>query len=181
MTAAARRKRRTGAKTDQIDASGNRQDPSPRTRSVDPCGALIPTKTPLVRDRLPPRTPRRTRHGAEPPARRYGETPKRVPHRNHFSGQRQRTQPSRSYAARRQICSGSCGPKSYHPDTGIEPPGQRPCCEETTRAVKASGTTLTDICAIAQLGAAEIIAHTGNPGNYTTKDRHMPWPTVQPP
>ena len=36
MTAAARRKRRTGAKTDQIDASGDRQDSSPRTRSVGP-------------------------------------------------------------------------------------------------------------------------------------------------
>ena len=126
----------------------------PENPICGPRGAPIPTKTPLVRDRLPPRTPRRTHMALN---RLHGDMkkpPKRVPHRNHFSGQRQRTQPSRSYAAQRQIRSGSCAAKSYHPDTGIEPPGQRPAAEEITRAVKASGTTLTHICAYRAAGSS---------------------------
>ena len=170
MTAAARRGRRTSAKTDQIDALeiariAARDDdlPAPRCTAGDPdIACIVGYRSELVTERtaalnrlhsdlmkircgyhtkLTSLTTAKGLNAASRLLRGDDSAPARVA----------RERISRIRSLNRQI---------------------EKLTDEIGQAVAASGTTLTDICGIAALGAAEILAETGDPARFATKARY---------
>ena len=170
MTAAARRGRRTGAKTDQIDAleiariaARDNDLPVPRCAvDTEDISCLINYRRELVKDRTAA-------------VNRLHSDLMRIRCGYHRSISSLVTTKGLNKAAR--LLRGDSGVRARvgcGRVTRIRSLNHqiKTLTAEITEAVTTSGTTLTDIHGIAALSAAEIIAETGNPTRFTTKARY---------